>query len=165
MSHFQVVSRPITSWVSAVRGRISKAEPVRVAFMRFAPRISASFRRDRNLTGIPGVTGRGEPRNLSCSLACSCTSLRRRSATDSKDSAGDNAALAFGELVFDLVEPRIISGCVMQRHVWMIGKEAIHKLGSSFDAKAALRSDRSCRLAAYRRREKRWVKPDRKLSI
>jgi hypothetical protein len=41
-----------------------------------------------------------------------------------EDSASDNAALKFGELVFDLVEPRIVSGCVMQQHVWMIGKEA-----------------------------------------
>ena len=46
-----------------------------------------------------------------------------------EDSAGNNVALEFGEPVFDLVEPGTISGRVMQRHVWMVGKEAIHELG------------------------------------
>ena len=46
-----------------------------------------------------------------------------------EDSAGHNVALEFGEPVFDLVEPGTISGRVMQRHVWMVGKEAIHELG------------------------------------
>ena len=46
-----------------------------------------------------------------------------------EDSAGNHVALDFGEPVFDLVEPGTISGGVMQRHVWMVGKEAIHELG------------------------------------
>jgi hypothetical protein len=46
-----------------------------------------------------------------------------------EDSAGNNVALDFGEPVFDLVEPGTISGGVMQRHVWMVGKEAIHEFG------------------------------------
>ena len=46
-----------------------------------------------------------------------------------EDSTGNNVALDFGEPVFDLVEPGTISGGVMQRHVWMVGKEAIHELG------------------------------------
>src|SRR4029453_11334502 len=46
-----------------------------------------------------------------------------------KDSAGNNVALDFGEAVFDLVEPGTISGGVMQRQVWMVGKEAIDELG------------------------------------
>ena len=44
-----------------------------------------------------------------------------------EDSADRNAALDFGEPVFDLVEPGTISGGVMQRHVWMVGKEAIQE--------------------------------------
>ena len=46
-----------------------------------------------------------------------------------EDSAGNNVALDFGESVVDLVEPVTISGRVMQRHLWMVGKEAIHELG------------------------------------
>ena len=46
-----------------------------------------------------------------------------------EDSAGNNVALDFGEPVFDLVEPGTISGRVMQRHVWMVGKEALHEFG------------------------------------
>src|SRR5215207_1213355 len=46
-----------------------------------------------------------------------------------EDSARNNVALDFGEPVFDLVEPGAISGGVMQRHVWMVGKEAIHEFG------------------------------------
>ena len=42
---------------------------------------------------------------------------------------GNHVALDFGEPIFDLVEPGIISGRVMQRHVWVVGKEAIHELG------------------------------------
>ena len=46
-----------------------------------------------------------------------------------EDSTGNHVALKFGELVFDLVEPGTISGRVMQRDLWMVGKEAIHDLG------------------------------------
>ena len=46
-----------------------------------------------------------------------------------EDSAGNNVTLNFGEPVFDLVEPGTIGGRVVQRHVWMVGKEAIHELG------------------------------------
>jgi hypothetical protein len=46
-----------------------------------------------------------------------------------EDSAGNNVALDFGEPVFDLIEPGTISGRVMQRHVGMVDKEAIHELG------------------------------------
>ena len=46
-----------------------------------------------------------------------------------EDSAGNHVALNFGEPVFDLVEPGKVRGRVMQRQVWIIGKEAIHELG------------------------------------
>ena len=46
-----------------------------------------------------------------------------------EDSAGNHVALDFGEPVFDLVEPGTISGRVVQRHVWVVGKETIHELG------------------------------------
>jgi hypothetical protein len=46
-----------------------------------------------------------------------------------EDSTGNHVALDFGEPVFDLVEPGTISGRVMQRHVWVVGKEAIDELG------------------------------------
>ena len=46
-----------------------------------------------------------------------------------EDSAGNNMALAFGEPVFDLDEPGTIGGCVTERDVWIVGKEAIHELG------------------------------------
>src|SRR5215207_6726041 len=46
-----------------------------------------------------------------------------------EDSARNNVALDFGEPVFDLVEPGAISWGVMQRHVWMVGKEAIQEFG------------------------------------
>ena len=46
-----------------------------------------------------------------------------------EDSAGNNVALDFGKPVFDLVEPGTISGGVMQRHLWMVDKEAIDELG------------------------------------
>ena len=46
-----------------------------------------------------------------------------------EDSTGNNVALDFGEPVFDLVEPGTLGGRVMQRHVWMVGHEAIHELG------------------------------------
>jgi hypothetical protein len=47
----------------------------------------------------------------------------------SKDAAGDQIALNFGEPDFDLIEPGTISRGVMQRDLWMIGKEAIDDLG------------------------------------
>jgi hypothetical protein len=46
-----------------------------------------------------------------------------------EDSTGNNVTLDFREPVFDLVEPGTISGRVMQRHVGMVDKEAIHELG------------------------------------
>ena len=44
------------------------------------------------------------------------------------DSAGNKVARDFGEPVFDLVEPGTISGGVMQREVWMVGKKGSEKL-------------------------------------
>src|SRR5215470_10999674 len=47
----------------------------------------------------------------------------------SKDAAGDQIALNFGEPDFDLIEPGRVGGCVMELNVGVDGEKLHHGLG------------------------------------
>ena len=60
---------------------------------------------------------------------CSFITAQPAKIEETSDSAGNKVARDFGEPVFDLVEPGTISGGVMQREAWMVGKEGSEELG------------------------------------